>query len=377
MPQALVVIGTRPEAIKLAPLIVEMKNEYCPLSPLVLLTGQHRAVVNEVLDWFEIKPDLQIDLNRESNSLSQLYFNIGIELGNQPFGKNRPDCCFVQGDTASAFVAAMYCFLEKTPVFHVEAGLRSHDLSEPFPEEFNRKLISQFCSLNFVPTETNRANLIREGIDPSLIKITGNTVVDAIRISQIKIAATSHSVDIGDFCTSSKLLILVTVHRRENQGDAFEAVLNGLRLCVEQLPRCHILFATHPSAELQDRVNKFLTNLPPEVSSKIEIVPPLSYPDMLCTIKNCNIILSDSGGLQEEAPSFGKPILILRNVTERTEILDCGLGRIVGTDSQNILSEVKKCADSLKTKISIRSNPFGDGMASKRIVDMAQRFLMK
>jgi UDP-N-acetylglucosamine 2-epimerase (non-hydrolysing) len=358
------VIGTRPEAIKMAPVIRELQRRPLHFKQAVVSTGQHRELLQQVLSLFDIHPDLNLDLMQENHGLSNFTSRALTSLSRN-LARLRPDVVLVQGDTTTVMAAAMSAFYQAIPVGHIEAGLRSFDFRNPFPEEMNRRLTSCLASLHFAPTNRARQNLLREGIHDERIYVTGNTIVDALQ--SVPLGERFESREISDIDFDSRRVLLVTAHRRESHGPALRAILRALKTLVQNFKDLEILYPVHPNPNVAARVREELNGL-----LRVHIVSPLAYGDLLRVMRRCWLILTDSGGIQEEAPSFHKPVLILREVTERPEVVDSGAGKVIGTDSDRIVQEVVALMQNPVEyrKMSGAQNPFGDGHAAERIVDV-------
>jgi UDP-N-acetylglucosamine 2-epimerase (non-hydrolysing) len=358
----LIVLGTRPEALKLAPLIVESKKDP-RFHVLVCLTGQHREMVAPVLELFRIKPDYDFNLMKERQTLDQITSAVLREMA-ALLAKVRPDGVVVQGDTTSAMSAAMQAFYDKVPVIHIEAGLRSFNFNEPFPEEMNRVLISRLACFHFAPTVNARKNLIREGIPKSSVFVTGNTIVDAMK-QAVKILPVSKR--------SGRRRILVTAHRRENWGKPMRSICAALREIIRKHPDTEIVYPVHLNPNVAKTVYEELEGVDP----RLILTPPLPYLEFLKCMKESDLIITDSGGIQEEAPSLGIPVLVLRRTTERHEGLKNGTARLIGTSAQKIYQEAHRllCDRKAYQKMTGRKNPYGDGKSSQRILQVLARHL--
>ena len=364
-----VVFGTRPEAIKLAPVIAELKQRPTEFKPYLISTAQHRSMLDQVLQVFHISPDIDLDLmqpNQTLNSLTcRLLHAIDSVLETKPL-----DCLLVQGDTTTAMAAALSAFYRKIPVAHVEAGLRSRDMSNPFPEESNRRLAGVVTSLHFAPTSIARDNLLAEGVAQSAIVTTGNTVVDAVKML-VDMKMADQDLPAGIPADESRLL-LITSHRRESWGTELENVCDAIRELVTAFADVRAIFPVHLNPNVRNTVMSRLGNL-----ERVHLIEPLDYFGFLSLLRRCYMVLTDSGGVQEEAPTFGKPVLVLRKVTERPEASLMGLARLVGTSRAAI---VREASDILASTVVYRTmsegqNPYGDGRASGRIVQSLSRWL--
>ena len=360
------VMGTRPEIIKLAPLIKLFKKNSIFLVRVVL-TGQHLEMAKDLLDLFEIKEDLNLKIMKSNQSLTHITSAV-INGLKEEFIKYYPKLVFIQGDTSTAFAAALSAFFEKIPIAHIEAGLRTLDLMSPFPEEANRRLISQISSLHFAPTQKAFLNLRKCGIKENCF-ITGNTVIDSIKLIQSKNLERSKSF-YNQF--KDNKLILVTIHRRENWGDRLDSILDSLNLIVQRHKNITLLLPMHKNQILRSKIEKSLGNNP-----QILLTEPLPYSEFIEALTLCYFILTDSGVIQEEAPSFGKPVLILRESTERKEAIDCGAAILVSNDRVKILEVVNKLLNDREfyESMQVDNNPFGDGNACNNILKHTLNFL--
>ncbi|MBF0410027.1 MAG: UDP-N-acetylglucosamine 2-epimerase (non-hydrolyzing) [Candidatus Riflebacteria bacterium] len=367
MHKILFILGTRPEIIKLAPVIMAVENE--GMKPVVLHTGQHREIAEEMFRVFKINPDIRLDVMRENQTLFSVSSRI-LEKLEPVFADCRYSMTVVQGDTTSAFLGALSGYYTKTPVAHVEAGLRSNDKFSPFPEEGNRRLAGSLTDLHFPPTELSRKNLLKEGIQPNNIHVTGNTVIDAL-FWALKLPY-QPSEKLKTIYDSAKRLILVTSHRRESFGEPQRRVFRALYEIVQNYSEVEILFPVHPNPNVRREVADILENHP-----RIHLCAPLGYLDFIHAMEKSEIIMSDSGGVQEEAPSLKKPVLVLRDVTERPEGLESGALKLVGTDGEKIFAECEKLLESPAeySAMTRNPNPYGDGRAAFRIAKSIKLFL--
>ena len=361
IPKVTVVIGTRPEAIKLAPIILELKKNKTFLVNVVL-TGQHQEMVSQVFELFDIKENLNLKIMKEVQSINYITREILIGL-QEHFNYKKPDLILVQGDTSTSFAAALAAYYEKIPIGHVEAGLRTNNIFEPFPEEANRRMISQIATLNFAPTDLSKQNLLDAGVNGKII-VTGNSVIDSLIYISNKISKSSNIVEDN--------IILATTHRRENWGIALESICEGFKLILKKHTNYKLILPMHPNLQLRKIIERSLKNHP-----RVSLIEPLRYDELISLIKRSKIILTDSGGLQEEAPALGKPVLVLRQNTERTEALLAGTVKLVGTNSNNIFRETDNLLSNENeyNKMSNAKNPYGDGNTSKLIVDECKKFL--
>jgi len=361
MKQVLFVFGTRPEAIKLAPIILAAQEQEKLFQTKVLVTGQHREMLDEVLRVFQIKADYDLDIMLPGQSLSQVTSRVLVGVG-EILEKENPDLVVVQGDTTTAFTGALAAYYQKIPVAHIEAGLRSGDKYQPFPEEVNRILVSQIADYHFAPTPKAAQNLYREGITKNKVLVTGNTVIDALlRAAKLKplLPKELKQIDFGG------KVILVTAHRRENFGQPLENLCEAIKEICQIDENLEVVYPVHPNPNVKEVVLNLLRNTP-----KVKLISPLDYLSFCYLMKKAFLILSDSGGIQEEAPSLNKPLLVLREVTERPEVVEAGAAILVGMNKKKIVSEVKNLLVDQKRYLKMASakNPFGDGRASERIV---------
>ena len=352
----LVVVGTRPEAIKLAP-VVHALQEAPWAKTRVLATAQHRQMLDQIHAFFGIHPDRDLDAMRPGQGLADL--TARLLAGIDPvLAEEQPELVLAQGDTTTVMVTALACFYRKVAFGHVEAGLRTGDVHNPFPEELNRVLVGRMASLHFAPTEGSRQNLLREGVPAKSVHVTGNTVIDALLWA-------ADRVDTAPFQPKpGKRLVLVTAHRRENFGAPFEAVCTALRELADR-GDLQLLYPVHPNPNVRDVAHRLLGGHP-----AIQLVAPLDYPAMVAAMRACTLILTDSGGVQEEAPSLGKPVLVLRTTTERPEGVAAGAAMLVGTDRARIVAEASRLLDDPQAYAAMAAvkNPYGDGRAAHRIV---------
>ena len=368
LPQQFAVItGTRPEAVKLSPVIQALANQP-DMRSLVCNTGQHEQLCGETLAYFGITAAAKLDVMRPAQGLARLQARL-LDALDGFLAAARPDGVIVQGDTMSAFCGALAAFYRHIPVFHVEAGLRSYDLNEPFPEEALRQMLARLARLHFAPTQAARAALSAEGVAEEVIHITGNTVIDALQ------CLTPEALDRAREQLGAALaspLVLVTVHRRENHGSRLKQILRAVHILSEQYPACRFILPVHPNPNVGTVVRRALAGL-----SNLILTEPLSYPAMVLAMQNAILALSDSGGIQEEAPSFGLPVLVLRYETERKEGVELGLAKLVGADTETIVAEARAVLDTPQNRQPPFINPYGDGQASGRIVNILRRYFQE
>jgi UDP-N-acetylglucosamine 2-epimerase (non-hydrolysing) len=369
MSKVAIIIGTRPEAIKMAPLVVAyQKSGLFELT--VVSTGQHREMLHPILDWFGIHADVDLELMKPDQSLASLSA-AGLNALEAVFRKQKPDAVLVQGDTTTAFMAALAAFYQKVPVAHVEAGLRTYQKFSPWPEEVNRQLITRIADLHFAPTELNRASLLQEGIDQSVIFVTGNTVIDALLYSAAKIERepiVPRGLQVIFTGTrKNDRMVLVTAHRRENLGEGFIAICNAILRLARQCPDVVFVYPVHMNPHVREVVFSKLGGV-----ENIHLTAPAGYPEFISLMKRSYLILTDSGGVQEEAPSLGKPVLVMRNTTERPEGVNAGTVRLVGTDENELFEAAYRLLSSSTAyqAMTAVANPYGDGNAAARIVDI-------
>jgi UDP-N-acetylglucosamine 2-epimerase (non-hydrolysing) len=359
MQRVLLVFGTRPEAIKMAPL-VRVLGEHPEFEAVTCVTAQHREMLDQVLDWFHIQPDYDLDLMQPNQTLAGLTAR-ALQGVTEVIEQVQPDVVLVQGDTTTAMAATMASFYRRIPVGHVEAGLRTYDRYNPFPEEVNRHLIGVMASYHFAPTQTARDALLAEGTVTESIVVTGNTVIDALQWT----VAQPYTLDLDmPLDRPGERLILVTAHRRESFGPDFEAICQALRLIVERNADVRLVYPVHLNPNVQEPVYRILKDV-----DRIHLIDPLPYPDFAHLMNRSSLVITDSGGLQEEAPSLGKPVLVMRRTTERPEAVEAGTARLVGTDSEVILKEAEMLLHDPAAYEAMANaiSPFGDGHAAERI----------
>lgn len=366
--RVLSVFGTRPEAIKMAP-VVKALEAADGIESLVCVTAQHRDMLDQVLELFEIVPDDDLDLMRPGQTLHELTARVLIGL-RPVLEARKPDVVLVHGDTTTSFTAALAAFYSRIPVGHVEAGLRTGDLSAPFPEEANRVLADALTTFHFAPTERSRGVLLDEGLPPERVWVTGNTVIDALlwvaeRLRPVEEDAEAFG-SAYPVLAGKKKYVLVTGHRRESFGQGFENICSALATLADRHPDVHIIYPVHLNPRVQEPVHRLLSG-----RDNIHLIRPLSYSPFVRLMKDCHLILTDSGGIQEEAPSLGKPVLVMREVTERPEGVEAGTVKLVGTDVDRIVSETDRLLtdDDAWQSMHRAHNPYGDGQAAQRIVD--------
>jgi len=350
-----VVIGTRPEAIKLAPVILELQAQGIDVS--VCTTGQHKDMVDGILDFFEIHDRDSLNIPRKSGTLAELTSLLLTALDDY-FSVSKPDHVIVQGDTTTAFIGALAAFYRQIPVSHVEAGLRTFNKFSPWPEEMNRSLITSIADLHFAPTERARDNLLTHGVPSNRIFITGNTVIDALLIANNKLV---HDDDVN------YTDVLITCHRRENLGESMSNIFTAVSMLAERHPELRFVFPMHPNPQIRTMANEILGAR----FANVLLREPADYPEFVMLMKRSLIILTDSGGVQEEAPSLGKPVLVMRDTTERPEGVEAGTVKLVGTDIKNIVDSFFTLVNDKAEyeRMANANNPYGDGVSAKLIID--------
>ncbi|MDO5708043.1 MAG: UDP-N-acetylglucosamine 2-epimerase (non-hydrolyzing) [Andreesenia angusta] len=363
MKKVMVVFGTRPEAIKMCPLVKELKSRE-NIDTKVCVTGQHRQMLDQVLDAFKIKPDYDLSIMKSKQTLFDVTINILSKM-KEVLEEVDPDVVLVHGDTSTTFVTALACFYLQIPVGHVEAGLRTYDIYSPYPEEFNRQAVGIVAEYNFAPTEKAKENLINEGKDEKKIYITGNTVIDALKTTVDRNYTHEHL----EWAKDSRL-IMITAHRRENLGEPMRNMFRAIKRIIEEYPDIKAVYPIHMNPVVREAANEILGDC-----DRIRIIEPLDVLDFHNFMAKSYLILTDSGGIQEEAPSLAKPVLVMRDTTERPEGIEAGTLKLVGTDEEKIYNTFKLLLEDEKEyeKMSQANNPYGDGFASKRIADILEK----
>ena len=369
MTKNLIIFGTRPEAIKMAPLIKEFMLREDIFETKVCVTAQHREMLDQVLDFFEIVPDFDLNLMRPNQDLNEL--TSSILLGLKPVLESfKPDYVFVHGDTTTTMAASLAAFYLGSKICHVEAGLRTNNMQSPFPEEMNRSVTGVLSNIHFAPTQISKQNLMLENKPKEHIIVTGNTVIDALLFSIKKVNSPDYTNDeirkLTDLLDSNKKLILVTGHRRENQGAGFIRICDAIKQIIKRNPDVEIIYPLHLNPNVQNPVRDRLSE-----TENIHLIPPLSYPSFVWLMAKSYLIITDSGGVQEEAPSLGKPVLVMRDTTERPEAVNAGTVVLVGTSTKKIISVAHKLLNDTLAyeKMSKTHNPYGDGSACLKIVN--------
>ncbi len=357
----------------MAPLIHGLKRHPDQFEVIVCVTAQHREMLDQTISFFGIKPDIDLNLMKSGQSISDLVAS-ALAAVSGVIARNKPDALLVHGDTGTTLAASMAGFFAGVPVGHIEAGLRTNRIMEPFPEEFNRQVVSKVARWNFAPTESNRQNLINEGFPDSSIVVTGNTVIDSLFLALQEIAVDAVKTAEVEGCLSTQLpfdwkgsqFILITGHRRENFGGGIVQICKAISELAKNYPQVHFVYPVHLNPQILEPVHKFLKGY-----ANIHLIEPLAYPEFVYLMKHSYIVMTDSGGIQEEAPSLGKPVLVMRDVSERPEAIAFGTVKLVGTKAEAIIQGVKELLDdydSVYKKMAKQTNPYGDGQACNRII---------
>lgn len=362
MKKVMLVFGTRPEAIKMCPLVNELKKRE-GIKTIVCVTGQHRQMLDQVLDAFRVTPDYDLSIMKDKQTLFDVTINI-LERIKPVLEEEKPDVVLVHGDTSTTFVTALACFYLSIPVGHVEAGLRTYNIMSPYPEEFNRQAVGIVAKYNFSPTEMSKDNLLREGKDKNSIYITGNTAIDALKTT-VRADYTHPELE----WAKDSRLIMITAHRRENLGEPMHRMFRAIRRIIDENPDVKAIYPIHMNPVVRQAANEELAGC-----DRIRIIEPLEVLDFHNFLAQCYMIITDSGGIQEEAPSLGKPVLVMRDTTERPEGIAAGTLKLVGTDEQFIYENFRELLQnrSAYEKMSRASNPYGDGHACERIADILE-----
>lgn len=380
MKKILFVFGTRPEAIKMAPLIMEVQKRK-HLKTIVAVTGQHRQMLDQVLELFQIKPDFDLNVMQHGQDLFDLTSRVLVGM-REVLSKVLPDCVLVHGDTTSSYATALAAFYLRLDVGHVEAGLRTHDVYSPWPEEMNRQLTGRIAKFHFAPTESSRRNLLSEGISNSGIFVTGNTVIDALQYIVEKINSSTElqrgldqafeKLDIATHQYPNRKMVLITGHRRENFGEGFLQICDAIRRLALTFSDVHFIYPVHLNPNVQAPVRRILAQ--PDTPN-IFLIEPLDYLPFVYLMSKCYLLLTDSGGIQEEAPGLGKPVLVMRDTTERPEAVASGTVKLVGANESMIMSSVTELLENREAyeKMATAQNPYGDGSASVQIADIIER----
>ena len=369
MKKLIIIFGTRPDTIKLAPLIKELQKEDKHFQVLTIASAQHRQMLDQVLDVFAIKPDYDLNIMHPNQTLASITKN-SIEAMDNIIDKEKPDMVIVQGDTTTTFVGSLSAFYRQVPVGHVEAGLRTYDKYNPFPEEVNRKLTSAITELHFAPTSTSKKALLKENIPSGSVIITGNTVIDALVYTVKKNYKFSVTI-LNELMAAKKKTVLITMHRRENWGEPMLGAARAVKRLAEKFTGYNFIFPVHLNPVVRNVVNPVLHDLP-----NVYLIEPLDYLDFVNLMSKCHLILTDSGGIQEEGPHFGIPVLVLRTTTERPEAVKYGTVKLVGLNEDKIFRTASKLLNdnAAYDKMANSVNPYGDGLASKRIIQAIKNY---
>lgn len=365
MKKVMLVFGTRPEAIKMCPLVNELKKRK-EMKTVVCVTGQHRQMLDMVLEAFDVTPDYDLSIMKDKQTLFDVTTNI-LNRIKEVLEKEKPDVALVHGDTSTTFVTALACFYLQIPVGHVEAGLRTYNIYSPYPEEFNRQAVSIISKFNFAPTELSKQNLLKEGKDPDSIYVTGNTAIDAL-----KTTVREHYTHPELEWAKGSRLIMITAHRRENLGEPMRHMFKAIRRVMDEHPDVKAIYPIHMNPVVREIADEFLGG-----DDRIHIIEPLDVLDFHNFLSRSYLILTDSGGIQEEAPSLGKPVLVMRDTTERPEGIAAGTLKLVGTEEETIYKEFSRLLSDKEEyeAMSKASNPYGDGHACERIADILEEML--
>lgn len=365
MKKVMLVFGTRPEAIKMCPLVKELKKRE-ELQTIVCVTGQHRQMLDMVLEAFDVTPDYDLSIMKDKQTLFDVTTNI-LNRIKEVLEKEKPDVVLVHGDTSTTFVTALACFYLQIPVGHVEAGLRTYNIYSPYPEEFNRQAVSIISKFNFAPTELSKQNLLKEGKDPDSIYVTGNTAIDALKTT----VRENYTHPELEWAKGSRL-IMITAHRRENLGEPMRHMFKAIRRVMDEHPDVKAIYPIHMNPVVREIANEYLGD-----DDRIHIIEPLDVLDFHNFLSRSYLILTDSGGIQEEAPSLGKPVLVMRDTTERPAGIAAGTLKLVGTEEETIYNEFSRLLSDKEEyeAMSKASNPYGDGHACERIADVLVRTL--
>ena len=378
MKKLLLVFGTRPEAIKMAPLVIEFKKYPKEFETLVCVTGQHRQMLDQVLNLFDIVPDYDLDIMMKGQDLYDITTRVLMGM-REVLIQSKPDVVFVHGDTSTSTISSLAAFYQQIPVAHIEAGLRTHNIYSPWPEEMNRQLTGRLATYHFAPTILSKNNLLIENVSTETIIVTGNTVIDALHSVLIKINtdptvenSVLQALDLGGYSTdrlkSNRKIVLITGHRRENFGEGFHNICKAIKTLSETFTDVDFVYPMHLNPNVRNAVNEVFEG---KIYDNVFLIEPLDYLPFIYLMNKSSFLLTDSGGIQEEAPGLGKPVLVMRDTTERPEAVIAGTVKLVGTDEQKIINFVSDLLlnDEIYQKMAQANNPYGDGHASKRIVD--------
>ncbi len=367
----LVVFGTRPEVIKLAPVIIELKKYPDRYNVIICNTEQQKELSNQTLEYFGLKADINLDVMKPNQSLLEVQTRI-LNALNKVYSENRIDATIVQGDTMTVLCGALASFYNKIPVFHVEAGLRSYDIYEPFPEEVMRQMTSRVAQLHFAPTEKNRQALLKENIDDDKIHVVGNTVIDALFCLSEDTLHSAENFYTQNGITVDDKVVLITAHRRENHGERIDRIIDAISHLASKYADHTFIIPVHPNPNVKNKIHERLGHF-----DNIKLLTPLDYPYLVYLMKNAKLILTDSGGIQEEAPSFGCPTLVMRYETERQEGIDAGVSVLVGADYEKIVSLSEKILSDTRENTRLKAlNPYGDGTSAKKIQEIICKYFL-
>ena len=362
MKKIMLVFGTRPEAIKMAPLVKAFQADKEHFETVVCVTGQHREMLHQVLDIFHITPQYDLDIMQKGQDLYDVTSR--VLLGMRPIlQKEQPNVVLVHGDTTTSMASALAAFYQQIPVGHVEAGLRTHDIYSPWPEEVNRQMTSRIATYHFAPTALSKENLLKEGVDENHIYVTGNTVIDALHLMVQK-------MKLEEQVRQDKRMVLITGHRRENLGEGFLHICQAIKMLAQKYSDVEFIYPVHPNPQVRKVISEVFPSA--KIVENLKFIEPLDYVDFVFMMAKSTLVLTDSGGIQEEAPGLGKPVLVMRDTTERPEAVDAGTVRLVGTDKEKIINEVSRLLDDKEwyRQMSHAVNPYGDGHACLRILDV-------
>ena len=379
--KVMLVFGTRPEAIKMAPLVKAFQKHPEEVETVVCVTGQHREMLDQVLRIFNVVPDYDLNIMKSGHDLYDITSRVVLGM-RDVLKESKPDVVLVHGDTTTSMAAALAAFYLQIPVGHVEAGLRTHNIYSPWPEEMNRQITGRIATFNLSPTALSRQNLLEEGVSEDKIIVTGNTVIDALHmmVERIKSDATlsttlqselkSRGYDVGRLADGTRRMVLITGHRRENFGEGFKHICQAIKTLSERYPEVDFVYPMHLNPNVRRPIKEVLGDAL-TADNNLFFIEPLEYLDFVFLMEKSNIVLTDSGGIQEEAPGLGKPVLVMRDTTERPEALEAGTVKLVGTDYDKIVSHISQLLDSREhyEQMSKAVNPYGDGLACSRIVD--------
>lgn len=360
MKKVMLVFGTRPEAIKMAPLVKAFQADKEHFKTVVCVTGQHREMLDQVLDIFQITPQYDLNIMQKGQDLYDVTSRVLLGMRGV-LQKEHPDVVLVHGDTTTSMASALAAFYQQIPVGHVEAGLRTHDIYSPWPEEMNRQTTSRIATYHFAPTALSKENLLREGIDAGHIYVTGNTVIDALHLMVMKL---------DEQPQQDRRMVLITGHRRENFGEGFLHICQAIQVLAQKYPEVDFVYPVHPNPNVRKVINEVFPSV--EATDNLKFIEPLDYVEFVTMMAQASLVLTDSGGIQEEAPGLGKPVLVMRDTTERPEAVDAGTVRLVGTNKDKIVNEVSRLLDDEEWyhQMSHAVNPYGDGHACQLILDV-------